>query len=196
MDIRDSVGGDNRGRRIGDGRGHWDEYDQRQFRRRKRVYDVDRDSGDLTVGFAGVTVIDCKVAAVTVNVVDPLTPPELALIVLVPMPAPVANPPAAIVATDTVADVHVTEPVRFWVLLSLNVPVAVNCCVKPFVSEGFAGVTAIDFKVATCETTGAGMAIPPVAEGSPGNVWMVGLTELKSICKRAIPPVVGSGFRF
>ena len=35
-------------------------------------------------GFAGVTAIDCSVAAVTVSTVDPLTPPSVALIVLVP----------------------------------------------------------------------------------------------------------------
>jgi hypothetical protein len=34
------------------------------------------------------------------------------------------------------------------VLPSLNVPVAVNCCVAFFVSVAFAGVTAIDFRVA------------------------------------------------
>src|SRR5258708_34925434 len=32
--------------------------------------------------------------------------------------------------------------------LSMNVPVAVNCCVAPLVIEGFAGVTAIDTSVA------------------------------------------------
>src|SRR5581483_6990544 len=67
-------------------------------------------------GFAGVTAIDCNAAAVTVSTVEPLTEPNVALIVLVPTPAPVARPPAAIVATDVVADAHVTWLVRFWVL--------------------------------------------------------------------------------
>ena len=32
-------------------------------------------------------------------------------------------------------ELHVTEPVRFCVLLSLYVPVAVNCCVAPTATE-------------------------------------------------------------
>ena len=44
-----------------------------------------------------------------------------------------ASPAALIVATlDVFAETQVTLPVRFWVLPSLKVPVAVNCCVKPF----------------------------------------------------------------
>jgi hypothetical protein len=70
-------------------------------------------------GFAGVTAIDCSVAAVTVSIAEPTTDPEVALIVLLPVPAPVAKPPAVIVATPGVADAHVTEDVRFCVLLSL-----------------------------------------------------------------------------
>ena len=53
-----------------------------------------------------------------------------------------------IVATVVVAEAHVTDAVRFCVLLSLNVPVAVNCCVAPLAIDGFAGVTAIDCSVA------------------------------------------------
>jgi hypothetical protein len=39
----------------------------------------------------------------------------------------VARPPLAIVATLGLDEVHVTEAVMFWVLLSVYVPVAVNC---------------------------------------------------------------------
>jgi hypothetical protein len=52
------------------------------------------------------------------------------------------------VATAGVSDDHATDPVRFCVLPSLNVPVAVNCCVAFLASVGFAGVTAIDLNVA------------------------------------------------
>lgn len=99
-------------------------------------------------GFAGVTAIDTNVGAVTVSVVDPVTLPETALIVLVPADTPVANPPALIVATLVVTELQVTEPVKFCVELSEKVPVAVNCFVAPFVIEGLAGVTAIDTSVA------------------------------------------------
>jgi hypothetical protein len=56
-----------------------------------------------------------------------------------------------IVATDVVAEAHVTEFVMFCVELSLNVPVAVNCWVLPFAIDGFAGVTAIDTSVGDVE---------------------------------------------
>ena len=40
------------------------------------------------------------------------------------------------------------DDVRSWVELSVNVPVAVNCCVKPLAIDGFAGVTAIETRAA------------------------------------------------
>ena len=62
---------------------------------------------------------------------------------------PFARPPAAIVATLVLEEDQVTELVRFCVLPSVSVPVAVNCWVSPAVKEGFAGVTATDFSVGT-----------------------------------------------
>jgi len=105
-------------------------------------------SPEAMLGFAGVTAIDCSTAPVTVRTVEPLTLPSVAEIVLVPVFTPVASPPAVIVATEVVAEVHVTEPVKFCVELSLNVPVAVNCCVAPLAIDGLAGVTAIDCSAA------------------------------------------------
>src|ERR1700719_1254331 len=68
--------------------------------------------------------------------------------VLVPVPTVLAKPALLIVATAVFEELQVTELVRFWVLLSLYVPVAVNCCGTPLATEGFAGVTAIEVKVA------------------------------------------------
>src|SRR5271163_1264337 len=99
-------------------------------------------------GFAGVTAIDCSVAAVTVSTVEPEIDDDVAVMVEVPTAAPVASPDALIVAVVVVPDDHVTVPVKFCVEPSLNVPVAVNCCVAPLAIEGFAGVTAIDCNVA------------------------------------------------
>ena len=65
-----------------------------------------------------------------------------------PAATAVARPALLIVAVAGVTDVHVAEFVRFCVLLSLYVPVAVNCCVAPLAIEGVAGVTAIDTSVA------------------------------------------------
>jgi len=99
-------------------------------------------------GFAGVTAIDCNVAAVTVSKVEPLMDDDVAVIVELPTPAPVARPAALIVAVVVVPEFQVTLDVRFCVVPSLNVPVAVNCCVAPLAIDGFAGVTAIDCNVA------------------------------------------------
>src|SRR5438105_13334776 len=43
-----------------------------------------------------------------------------------PMPVPVARPLALMVAADAFEEDQLTEVVRFWVLPSLKVPVAVN----------------------------------------------------------------------
>jgi hypothetical protein len=99
-------------------------------------------------GFAGVTVIDTSVGAVTVSSVVPSTAPEAASTLLVPVANPVANPPAVIVTTPVDCELQVTELVKFCVELSEKVPVAVNCSVLPFAIEGFAGVTATDTNVA------------------------------------------------
>ena len=125
--------------------------------------------------------IACSVAAVTVNTVEPTTGPCVALMLLVPTPTPVARPPAVIVATVVVPDNHVTVPVTFAVLLSLYVPVAVNCSVVPFTIDGFVGVTAIDCSVAAVTvnvvepTTGPSVALmllvpPPTPVARPPAV--------------------------
>jgi len=114
-------------------------------------------------GFAGVTAIDTSVAAVTVNVSAGLvTPFSDAVICDVPTPIPVAKPAELIVATPGVPDTQVACVVRFCVLLSVYVPVAVSCSVSPFAIEGFAGVTAIDTSAgATAVTISAGLTTVP-----------------------------------
>ena len=64
--------------------------------------------------------------------------------VVLPTAAAVAKPALLMVATEVFDELHVTVLVRFCVLLSLYVPVAVYCRVAPFWMEAFAGVTAID----------------------------------------------------
>lgn len=70
-------------------------------------------------GVAGVTATETNVAAVIVNVVDPVTPLSVAEIELVPTPAPEARPfePLAllIVAFDVSLDAQVAVRVRFCV---------------------------------------------------------------------------------
>jgi hypothetical protein len=48
-----------------------------------------------------------------------LTEPNWAWIVAWPGPCAIARPPAVIVATPVNDELHVTELVKFWVLLSL-----------------------------------------------------------------------------
>jgi hypothetical protein len=64
-------------------------------------------------GFAGVTAIDCNVAAVTVRVVEPFMAPEVALIVEVPTPVPVARPAAVMVAVAVLDELQVAVLVKF-----------------------------------------------------------------------------------
>ena len=72
---------------------------------------------------------------VTAKVVVPLTAPEVAVMVVLPAPAPVASPPLLIVATFVAEEFHVAEFVRFCVLPSLNVPVAASCTLAPTTSD-------------------------------------------------------------
>jgi hypothetical protein len=63
--------------------------------------------------FPGVIAIETRAALVTVRVVDPLSVPELAAIVVLPAPVPVANPTLEIVATPGCEELQFTTPVRF-----------------------------------------------------------------------------------
>src|ERR1700690_2098596 len=98
----------------------------------------------------GVPAIDCSTAVVPVTVEGRLsTPPSVAAICAVPGPWPVANPVFGPMATTpALLVVHATSLVTSCVPPSLNVPVAVNCCVPPAASVASAGVTAIDCNVA------------------------------------------------
>src|SRR6266571_4729498 len=90
------------------------------------------------LGVVGVTVIVDRVAAVTVSVVLPETPPKVAVIVVVPAATDVAKPcePPALLIVDTAVldELQVT-----WVVRSC----AVNSRVVPFAILGAVGVTVI-----------------------------------------------------
>jgi hypothetical protein len=51
-----------------------------------------------------------------------------------------------IVAAAVLVEVHVTKLVRFWLLPSLKIPMAVNCDVVVVKIEELAGVTTTDTK--------------------------------------------------
>jgi len=75
------------------------------------------------VGADGVTMIETKAAGVTVSMVEPLMDPELAVIIVCPVPTLVASPTLGavllIVATAGTELIQVTEPVRLRVLPSV-----------------------------------------------------------------------------
>ena len=61
-----------------------------------------------TVAVAGVTAIELNVAAVTVKVAEPDLPPNVAVIVAVPIDSPVATPGDRTVATRGLPEVQRT----------------------------------------------------------------------------------------
>jgi hypothetical protein len=63
--------------------------------------------------------METSAAGVTVRLVDPLSAPELAAIVVVPTSVPVARPALEIVATPCAEELQFTVLVRFWVVPSL-----------------------------------------------------------------------------
>ena len=72
-------------------------------------------------------VIELSVATVTFNAtLFDVTPLCVALILADPTALPVARPPVLMLATAVFDELQVTELVRFCVLPSVNVPVAVN----------------------------------------------------------------------
>ena len=115
--------------------------------------------------FAGAIAMDTRVASVTVSVVALETPPEVAVTVVEPEAADVASPwefaALLIVATPVLEELQTTEAVRSCVVLSENVPVAVNCCVVPLAMPGLAGVRAMDTNVASEMVIVVSPVMPP-----------------------------------
>ena len=95
------------------------------------------------LGLVGVSWIETSVAGVTVSVVWPDTPENVAVIVVEPVAPEVASPVELIVATAVLDESHVTDALRSWFELSVNIPVAVNCLVVPSAMLGLVGVTSI-----------------------------------------------------
>ena len=112
---------------------------------------------------AGVTVIDSKLAPVTVREAVPLMDPLAAVIVVVPVPTLVATPVESTVATALAEDDQVTDG-NGCVLPSSKFPTALNCCVVPTATAGFAGFTEIDVRcAATTVRSALSLTEPTVA---------------------------------
>ena len=82
---------------------------------------------------------------------EPVTPPELAPMLLVPAATQFATPATlgalAMVATDAEDELQWLLSVMSCVLASLNVPVATNACLLPAFAVTVAGVMASDTSV-------------------------------------------------
>jgi hypothetical protein len=94
--------------------------------------------------FAGWIAIEVRLAAFTVSSDEPVTPPNAAVMVDVPMLTELSKPLAVILATLVADEVHFATPVMSCTLPSVKVVVAVNCWETPSGSVGVAGVTAME----------------------------------------------------
>ena len=94
-------------------------------------------------------VIDCSVAAVTERAKAlEVIPFWAAVMLLDPIAAPVAKPPALMLTAAEFEDTHVAVLVKFWVLPSLKVPIAVNGTLVPLAIEEVLALIAIDCSAA------------------------------------------------
>ena len=109
------------------------------------------------LGLLGVMVTDTRCAVETVKVVEPLTDSTVAMMLAVPVVKLDASPWLLIVTAAGFEEAHKADAVMSCVLLSLKVPVAVNCLAVPTAMLEFAGVTAIETKVAPLTVT---LALP------------------------------------
>lgn len=107
------------------------------------------------LGFAGVIVIDTRREFDTVSAVDPLTVPNVALMLVLPAKRLVTTPLLLMVAEAGLEEVQITDFEISCVLLSLKVPVAVNCRVVPTAMLALAGVTAIETRLAAVTVSDA-----------------------------------------
>ena len=98
------------------------------------------------VELAGVTVIEVRLGSPQFSVAGPVTELEIAVIVMPSITClHVAKPAELTEAAPGEPELHVAEFVRSWVELSVKVPVAVNCWVRPLGMVTGDGVAAIDF---------------------------------------------------
>jgi hypothetical protein len=119
------------------------------------------------VGLIGWTTIWLSVGPVTVTVVDPATPPTVAVTVVVPTPVAVSCPRAPLalltVATPVLAVVHTAVAVRSTVVMSEYTPVAFIDWRMPTSIVEFAGVTDI-------ETSAAAVTVRVVEPVTPARL--------------------------
>ena len=85
---------------------------------------------------------------------------------MLPGPVPVAKPLLLTVATPVEDELQLTEAVRFCVLPSEKIPVAVRCTLVPLAMDGFTGVMVSDINV----TATLSVAVPVTGPSTLLNV--------------------------
>ncbi len=121
------------------------------------------------LGVVVVTEIDCSVAAETLSFIEPLMPPNVALIVVVPglvMCNACTTPVLLTVATAVFDDSHVTVSVSGCVVPSEKTPVAVNDSLLLAAIVEYGAVTSIDSSV-------AGVTVSDVDAVAPDRVAVI-----------------------
>ena len=101
------------------------------------------------LGITGVMSMACSTAEVTVRVVPPDFPNKAALMKVEPTVTAEARP--LLVPMDAKAgsvELHAACVVRSWTVLSVKIPVAVNCWLLPSAMLGLDGITPIDTSAA------------------------------------------------
>jgi hypothetical protein len=101
--------------------------------------------------------------ACTVTESVALTDPEVAVTVAVPAATNDSNPALLTVAIAALLVDQVADDVRFCVVASLYVPVAISCVVVPTFPIGLAGVMAIDFRLGGTVTVAVPLTCESVA---------------------------------
>src|ERR1700729_469605 len=99
-------------------------------------------------GLCGLTATAARTRLVTVRLADPVTPPRVALMIVLPLPVVAVLPfvPGELltVATLAIDELQCTELVRSCDDPSVNVPTAVNSCLNPKGIATTAGLTVMD----------------------------------------------------
>jgi hypothetical protein len=115
-----------------------------------------------TAMLAGLGVTEMDERRGTFSVALPLTPLSEAVMAVVPGATAVARPAALTIATAGTAAVQVAVAVTFFVVPSLYLAVAENCCVAP--AKMFAGFGETEMEESTGVTVSVAVPVIPVSD--------------------------------
>lgn len=97
---------------------------------------------------SGVSVIETRLAPVTVSGADPVMPSRVALMLAVPAATPITVPVASTLVIAVLSECQLACKLRFCVVPSLKVPIGVREIAVPGAMDAFAGPIEIETRVA------------------------------------------------